>query len=647
MSIKLLSKAVVNQISAGEVIEKPASVVKELVENSIDAGATEITIEIKNGGTEYICVQDNGCGIKADEIKLAFTPHATSKLEKIEDLNSIATMGFRGEALATISAVSRVCIVTKTEEQETGMMVNLEGGEEKSSAEVASVTGTKIEVKDLFFNTPARLKFLRKNKTEENDITNYVEKLIMANNHIIFKYVVDGKIIYNTTRGNIIENIYTIYGRELTDNLLEVNYVLDNYKVNGYISKPEYSKANRSYQNLFVNGRFCSNALVSTAVSNAYENFTMKGKFPVYVLFLSLPQDEVDVNVHPSKLEVKFVNTQKIFRVFNDAVFKTLSDFNHIRKVDFESNDNQDSSQLDRESILQEKQYNKPVQTLNNNEGVSYSKNESEVYEKMLKACSNSIVESNKNTGSYNFRATENILPQVEIFESDLESKNLIKEPDVEVQENNFQNTTKECNVVQDNFKDVLNLEYKFLGIAFDTYLILEFEDKLFLIDQHAANERHNYDKIMNQINNNSLQIQDLLCPYVFKVNQNEADFLNNNLESLKSFGIDISEFGYNTYRVSSVPVLLSSINLAEFFQEMFDNLNSFAKTPQETIKSRFMQMACKASVKGGDRLSESEIKSLLETIKNETEVLLCPHGRPIVVEITKKQIEKWFKRIV
>lgn len=641
MGIKLLSKNVVNQISAGEVVEKPASIVKELVENSIDAGATNITIEIKHGGCDYISVIDNGCGIKADEIMLAFTPHATSKLEKIDDLNSLCTMGFRGEALATISAVSKVVMITKTAEQDVGVCVSLEGGEEIETKEIATVTGTKIEVKDIFYNTPARFKFLRKPKTEESDITNFVEKLILAHNDISFKYIVDGKTIYNTINCSIIDNIYTIYGKELAENMLEVDFNIGDYKVSGYISKPEYGKSNRTYQSLFVNDRFCNNALVSTAVSNAYENFTMKGKFPAYVLYLSLPMDCVDVNVHPNKLEVKFVDTQKIYRVFNDAVFKALSDFNHIRTV---SNDVEKKNEdVDVVSNIPQ---NANLNNMTDLEGVSYRKNIDNNLEKL----SDYIVDNQSSTGSFDFNLTNNIL-QVDINSNE-------KSPDDIQNLDSFSSTnTKETqshnndiftsNSQQEDFKEILKLDYKLVGVVFDTYLILEYNDNVYLIDQHAAHERQKYDEIVKQLNSNTLKIQDLLVPYILKVNQNEANFLNDNLSNLISFGIDICEFGYNTFKISSVPLTISEINLQNFFSDIFENLNSIVKSPQEVIKTKFMQMACKSAIKGGDKLSDFEIKTLLKKLQTETEVLLCPHGRPIVVEITKKQIEKWFKRIV
>lgn len=639
MAIKVLSKQVINQIAAGEVVEKPASVVKELVENSIDAKSTNITIEIKNGGIDYICIIDNGHGIKQDEVALAFTSHATSKLKEIDDLDTLNTMGFRGEALATISAVSNVCMITKTQDQETGICVKLDGGEQKEIYEVASVTGTKIEVKDLFFNTPARLKFLRKPKSEENDITNYVEKLILANINISFKYIVDGKVIYNTVAGDIKNTIYALYGNEISENLLKVNFMSGAYSVTGFISKPMLAKANRSYQSLFVNNRFCNNSMISSAVSQAYENFSMKGKFPVYILYLTMPKNELDVNVHPNKLEVKFENPRNIYSLFNNAIYKTLYDYNHIMVVE---------DDVDNEKQLNLNEKINVEQNIKENEGISQNTSN---YNKLLNSYSSDIQENNHNTGSYNFNLTNNLLNQTKVdnrqTQSTIPEINLMTETrvkkDIEIKEI----LPQPSQIVQQDFKDVLNIEYTLVGKAFNTYLILEYEDKLYFIDQHAAHERQKYDEILKQISSSQLKVQDLLIPYNFKVNSQESNFFVENLDLLNEFGINICEFGYNSFKVSSVPLILSDINIKDFFDDILKNLISFAKSPKEVIKTRFMQMACKSAVKGGDDLSDIEIKSLLNTLKDATDVLLCPHGRPIVVELTQKTIEKWFKRIV
>ena len=633
MSIKLLSKDVINKISAGEVVEKPASVVKELVENSIDAGSNNITIEIENGGIDKIIVTDDGCGIKRDEIKLAFTPHATSKISNIDDLNTISTMGFRGEALATISAVSKVTIITKTIEDELATLVKLEDGEEKVVDSIVSNVGTKIEVNNIFYNTPARLKFLRKPKSEESDITNYVEKLILSHNDISFKYMINGRIVYNTTGSTLIDNIYTIYGKEIAEGVLEVKHSIGDYFIYGYVSKPELAKANRTYQNLFVNDRFCNNPLVSTAVLNAFDNFTMKGKFPLFVLFIKMPQSDLDVNVHPNKLEVKFSDTHKIYQLVNDAIYKTLFEFNQIRNVDLDEKSTYNATKNDvneNNYILNELQDNEGVsfpEILNNsNNGNNQSANLGEI-----------IGDTQQHCGSMDFELTNNLLTTVEL------SSNIV---DNKANNENEQTVIKQI-AQQEDYKQLFDDEYRVVGKVFNTYLLLEQSDRLYIIDQHAAHERQKYDKLVEQMDKNSLITQDLLIPYNFSVKGNEFNFIFNNLELLNSFGINICEFGLNTFKVSSVPLILADINLKNYFDDLLKNLYGLSKSPIEILREKFMQMACKSAVKGGDDLKDIEIKYLLKKLKEDTEVLLCPHGRPIIVEIDKKQIEKWFKRIV
>lgn len=636
MGIKVLAKSVVNKISAGEVVEKPASIVKELLENSIDAGAKNITIEIENGGIDLIKIIDDGCGISESEITLAFTPHATSKLTQIEDLEKLNTMGFRGEALASISAISRVCITTKTNIDEFATSVNLEGGEEVSRSQIAGITGTKIEVRNVFYNTPARLKFLRKPKTEESDITGYVEKIILSHSDIAFKYIVNGKLIYNTTCGSVLNNIYTIFGKETASGVLGVEYDLGGYSINGYICKPELCKANRTYQNLFVNGRYCNNALVSTAVANAFENFMMKGKFPLFVLFINLPQCDVDVNVHPNKLEVKFADTSKIYKLVCDAVYKALYEYNHIRNVELDKVIKQEEK-LD---ILPKEEN---VQSLNKDEGVSYNDNLCAQEEQIR----NFLIENHKNTGAYDFESTNSlVLKTVELEEpktlAEFNSKNIIQ-----INELKSENPIKQITPKQEDYKLLFDDEYKYIGKIFNTYLILEQDDRIYFIDQHAAHERQKYDALIKQIEESSLSKQDYLVPYIFTVSGPEYNFLISNLELLMSFGIDIQEFGKNSFRVSSVPMVLGDIDIKKYFDDLLGNISGLAKTPKEIIREKFMQMACKSAIKGGDDLSDFEIKYLLKKLKEETKVLLCPHGRPIIVEVDKKQIEKWFKRIV
>ena len=629
--IEVLSKQVYNKISAGEVVEKPASIIKELVENSLDAGAKNIIIEIRKGGIEYISVADDGCGIDATDVELAFLPHATSKIREFEDLSRLTSMGFRGEALASISAVSKVEIVTKTERQELGIKAFLEGGELITKSEVATVNGTKLIIKDLFYNTPARAKFLRKPKSEEGDITTYVEKLMLSHTNVNFKYIVDDEIKYNTTNCDIIDVIYAIYGKDVANNLIEVNYISGDYKVEGYISKPTVAKNNRTYQSLFVNKRYCTNALISASISKAYEGYLMKGKFPLYVLFLTMPQNSLDVNVHPNKLEVKFENSSHIFMLFNNAVSKALFSDSHIKLASEEETFNKTES------------FN--LQTLQKDEGVSFvlPKNEEVEYTKTsIKpvAEENLIFDTQNNNNLFEYKPFVFERSRPEVVEINTQ---VTQNGQISIQEEIKNNEAETKN----SYENLFRPERKVVGVAFKTYIIVEEQDKLYFIDQHAAHERQLFDKFQKQINENEVIKQDLLVPYILNVSEQEAYFIDDNLTLLNEYGFDIVDFGQNSYKITAIPLLLSEIDLSQYFNELLSNLNSIAKKPIDVIRNDIATMACKAAIKGGNKLSDKEINILLDTLEKEKTTLLCPHGRPIVVVYDKKQLEKMFKRIV
>ncbi len=631
-NIKLLDKSVWTKIAAGEVVEKPASIVKELVENSIDAQAKNITIEIKNGGIDQIVIQDDGCGIDKDEIKLAFVAHATSKLQSIDDLYSLKSMGFRGEALASICAVSIVEMTTKTKDEEIGHKLTLEGGEEKGFSEIACVTGTQIKVSKLFFNTPARAKFLRKPKTEENDITSYVEKLMLSHSDINFKYIVDDKLIYNTTNCSVIDTIYTIYGKDIANNMIEVNYSRGDYKVSGYISKPTVCKSNRTYQSLFINNRYCINQLISASIFNAYETFLMKGKFPVYVLFLTMPQDSLDVNVHPNKLEVKFENSQFIYSLFNSAVYQTLINQTHI--LEAVSDDIKEDEKTLQNNNVDLFEFNK----VKPNEGISY--NDDNSFE----------IKNNNNYISKEHFVDKVYLKSEPIVFQQSPSNSYIPEVYVEGMEIKKASSPYIFEQQKDDKKIYQNLfspTRVVVGVAFNTYIIVQEEDTLYFIDQHAAHERELFDKFIGQVESQDVPMQDLLVPYILNLNDVEYEFITQNLELLRSYGFEIDEFGKNCYRITSIPMLLNGIDLKEYFDSILSNLSGNIKKPHEVLRNDFATMACKAAVKGGNKLSDNEINTLLDKLKENNNTLLCPHGRPIVITFDKKQIEKMFRRII
>lgn len=583
-------------------------------------------------------LEDNGVGIEPEDIEKAFLPHATSKISKAEDLSTIASLGFRGEALASIASVSKVEMISKTENNDFGVMIKISGGELLERKELGAEVGTKVEVSDLFFNTPARLKFLKKPKSEEGEITNLIAKLILANPNLSIRYIVDGKIIYNTFGNGLAEALYIIYGKETYDNLLEVNYSSGDISLYGYIARPTYCKPNRTYQTLFVNNRLVSNYMISSAVQDAVEGYIMKGKFPLFALNLTIPYSSVDVNVHPAKQEVKFENPNKIYGIVNSAIYKTVSSANFVQ-----SGENVIKIEKEEQKINTEN-----LQKIEKKEGFSFSN--------LIKN-----IEKNKENKNFEFKQDNSTISKIiyekysknneKIQKNDDFSKNnenLLQEVEIS-SDNNYKNETKivEKNNYNQNKIDEVFDNFKTIGVLFNTYILIEKDDNFFVIDQHAAHERQLYDKIMAEINDNNISTQTMLVPFMLHVNNKEKEFILENIQALTKFGIDIIEFGENTFKISAVPYVLADINLKNFFDSILNDINSLMKKPIAFINETFTRKACRAAVKGGDKLSDSEISILLNGFVKNNNVLLCPHGRPIVIKFNKNDIEKWFKRIV
>lgn len=635
--INVLDSSIYNRISAGEVVERPASVVKELVENSLDAKATSITIEIQNGGTKLIKIVDNGCGIDYNDLKKAFLPHATSKISSVDDLDGIITLGFRGEALASIASVSRAELISKTKENDVGGVIRVNGGAFEEVNQIGCADGTVISIKDLFYNTPARLKFLKSNKQEEGAITNIVNRLMLANPDITFKYIVDGKLVYNATAKGLKNKIFEIYGKETLENLIEVNKQEKGYTISGYISKPTFCKANKTYQTLLINNRYVSNSLIGVAVSNAYENFLMKGKFPFFVLNLTVNFEDIDVNVHPSKMEVKFKNSGDIYSLFYSVILETLNENNC--PIAFGGTDKSV------ESFFETKSINKaPDQTLNKVEG-GFSFGNFEKFANEIK------------TFNVDFSKKENPSLKSSYIEvsNDFTKQPLIKDEDLEkisisdILENKRINNFETNPISQEELKQesfINQNDYKIIGSFFNTYIVIESNNSLYILDEHAGHERVLFDKFIEQFEKNKLISQELLVPYAFSVNEIEKELIDNNLDIFKQMGFEIEEFGYLNYRIVSIPSVLEKISLQDFIFDMLKNTNKISSNNQE-IRNYFAKCACRAAVKAGKKLSEMEINCLLNEIFKNNTTLLCPHGRPICLKLTKTEIEKMFKRIV
>ena len=598
--INMLSPMVFNRIAAGEVVEKPCSVVKELVENSIDSGATSISVSVERGGLGKIEVTDNGSGIEFDDLKNALLAHATSKISKLEDLDNIGTLGFRGEALSSIASVSEIEIISKTSDCEFGGKIKCLFGHMEELTQIASIDGTRISVKNLFHNVPARLKFVRKDKTEENDITNYMARLILANPHISFSYVADGKQVYKHKASDLKTAICDIYGEEIGKDLIEVNQTRGNMTLHGYISRPEIAKANRTYQTLIINGRYVINYMISSAISNVYEDYLMKGKFPLYVLCLDLPHDEVDVNVHPSKLEVKFENSGAIFSLFSDACFHALHETN------FTTTPASPVEEVETDNFIKFSAPTVERVTLGVNEGVSFQNEE-------------------KTDENITFNSKTSLLSEIILKQVQGEDKSLYKQDELfRVEE-----------------------PTRILCTLFDTYILLQKGDDIYLVDQHAAHERLNYDKLKQRLETMTNISQSLVLPVIINVNNQEDNFLQENQQVFEQIGFKIEEYGKCCYRVFEIPFVLAGKDINEYFQDVFKNLNTFVNKPLDFIKDDLCQKACKSSVKAGNKLSNEEIKILIDSLATNKSTLLCPHGRPIIVKLTRTDIEKWFKRIV
>lgn len=598
--INLLSPMVFNRIAAGEVVEKPCSVVKELVENSIDSGATSISVSVERGGLGKIEVTDNGSGIEFDDLKNALLAHATSKISKLEDLDNIGTLGFRGEALSSIASVSEIEIISKTPDCEFGGKIKCLFGHMEELTQIASIDGTRISVKNLFHNVPARLKFVRKDKTEENDITNYMARLILANPHISFSYVADGKQVYKHKASDLKTAICDIYGEEIGKDLIEVNQTRGNMTLHGYISRPEIAKANRTYQTLIINGRYVINYMISSAISNVYEDYLMKGKFPLYVLCLDLPVDEVDVNVHPNKLEVKFENSGAIFSLFSDACFHALHETN------FTTTPVSPVEEIETDNFIKFSAPTVERVTLGVNEGISFQNEE-------------------KPDENITFNSKTSLLSEIILKQVQGEDKSLYKQDELfRVEE-----------------------PTRILCTLFDTYILLQKGDDIYLVDQHAAHERLNYDKLKQRLETMTNISQSLVLPVIINVNNQEDNFLQENQQVFEQIGFKIEEYGKCCYRVYEIPFVLAGKDINEYFQNVFKNLNTFVNKPLDFIKDDLCQKACKSSVKAGNKLSNEEIKILIDSLATNKSTLLCPHGRPIIVKLTRTDIEKWFKRIV
>lgn len=628
MAINILDSMIINRISAGEVVESPFSIVKELIDNSIDAGADKISIEIKNGGIDSIIIKDNGKGIEYDDIIKAFLPHATSKISNIDDLNAISTLGFRGEALASISNVTQTKIITKTDNQEVAYQMEVNGGNFGEIQPTESAKGTKIQVNNLFFNTPARRKFLRKPKGEESQITNIISRYILAHPEISFTYIADGKTIYQTNGSSLLDAIYCVYGEDVTQNIMPVEKEIGNLKLTGFVSRVGYSKPNTTYQTLIVNKRYVVDEIVSKASYMAFEEYLMTRQFPFYVLNLTMPAIDVDVNVHPSKINIKFANPSQIYDLVYTAIRGAIYDSqnnNHFEKSTAPTFEQEPLIKVDINSLkeIEIEPIAKPSLTEANNLKQSNFSPFS-IFDMPTENDSNTIIVPNKTASepkvkfeNFNFSTQDTAKPQTD-------------EPK------------------QPQYKDISEVvDFKVLGQLFNEFLVIERGDKMILLDFHAGHERLNYDKFTKMVESRQLVIQDLLVPYTQKLTSQEVEYLVNLQPKLHELGFTLSKIDDNQIEISAIPMQLKDINLKNFVDDLLHDMGNLRPKFNNEIRHYLMQKACKSSVKSGMILNEMEINALLKDLDEKNPVLLCPHGRPVLTVVPRTEIEKWFKRIV
>lgn len=651
--INILSKHTADLIAAGEVVERPASAVKELVENSIDAGATSVTVEIQNGGISYIRITDNGCGIAREDIKNAFLPHATSKISDENDLNSILTLGFRGEALASISAVSRVDILTKTSEEQFGTRYVIEGGTEKLLDDAGCPNGTTVVVRNLFFNTPARMKFLKKNISEANAVADVLDRMALSHPEISFRFIREGKeTLSSPGDGKLISAIYSVYGKEFASGLIPVDYENDMVKVGGFVSKPMAARKSRSMQLFFLNGRFVKTGTAAAALNEAYRNSIMVGKFPACVLHIDFPPNAVDVNVHPAKLEVRFTNEKPVF----DAVYYGVK--NALAKGDTRPearlSEPKSSAAFSRPQSLYKKSNMFAQQKF------LLSKRPAEADTAVLnKPCveqkdqqiSREITPVLKQTQTFYNRPIETNR-SVDVFKDEAHDEKANASPTFPSESSlEGENLQKNRQPIQDRASFVKIADddrYEspiFVGEAFATYVIIEVGKKLLLIDKHAAHERILFNKLCE--NHNSPSAQMLLEPVTVTLRKTEYTVILDNLELLKNAGIIAEDFGMGSIVVRSVPMNLDGESIPDLIEELAERLS---KTPGvvSTEKQEWIyhSIACRAAVKAGDKSDKAELMALAEQIIKDDSIRYCPHGRPVAVWLSKYELEKQFGRV-
>ena len=624
-NIQVLDQITIDKIAAGEVIERPSAVVKELVENAIDAGATAVTVEIKEGGISLIRITDNGCGIPKAEVPLAFLRHSTSKIRSVDDLTTVASLGFRGEALSSIAAIAQVELITKQKDSMLGTRYEIEGGVEKGVEDAGARDGSTFLIRNIFYNTPARRKFLKTAMTEAGHVNELMIRLALSHPEVSFEFINNGQTKLHTSgNGRLKDAIYSLFGRDIAMNLLEVNAEMDGIKVTGFIGKPLISRGNRNYENYYINGRYVKSNIIAKAIEDAYKEFIMQHKYPFTVLHFTVNGEDIDVNVHPTKMELRFSNQQKVYNFVYEAVKAAFHQKELIPKVELsEAKIAPPPPERDLDYFM--KKMKERVTSYHNQASQAEVKNTHEIHR------GNQQIDRIREAANY---------AKSHVVEKTVQQPVVTEKPVIAEQLDLFEEKllTKEAII-----------EHKIIGQLFDTYWLVEYHEQLYIIDQHAAHERVLYERTLKEMKTREFTSQYLSPPLVLNLSMQEEEVLNTYMDNFTSIGFEIEPFGTSSYAVRAVPGNLFSIAKKELLLEMLDSLveGIHSSVAPDLIAEKVASMSCKSAVKGNSRLSRSEVEVLIKDLLQLENPYHCPHGRPTIISMTKRELEKKFKRII
>ena len=662
VNIQVLDQITIDKIAAGEVIERPASIIKELVENAIDAGASAVTVEIKEGGISFIRITDNGCGIPKGEVPLAFLRHSTSKIRSVDDLSTVASLGFRGEALSSIAAIAQVELITKTKDEVTGTRYRIEGGAEKSIEDTGAPDGTTFLVHQIFYNTPARRKFLKTPMTEASHVSELMTRLALSHPEVSIQFINNGQEKLHTSRnGKLKDIIYHVFGRDIANNLLETNERIDGIQVQGFIGKPIISRGNRNYENYFINGRYVKSNIIAKAIEDAYKDFTMQHKYPFTALHFTMDGTDLDVNVHPTKMELRFSNQQGVYNFIYNALKQTLSEPELIPRVELPE---AKEVPVKAEKIVERKQEQPmtPVREERKTPVIEEEKNLDYFMKKMRERVTAyhqqvtkvkptpapSVVQENVNYEA--LPASQVAAVKQPVPEQRTVAKEPMPEQAVAPREEKSVVTEKQLDFFEEKLlTKKAAQEYKIIGQLFETYWLVEFHEQLYIIDQHAAHERVLYEKTLRGMKDREFTSQYLSPPIILNLSMQEEEALNTHMDIFTNIGFEIEPFGGDSYAIRAVPDNLFSIAKRELFTEMLDQLvdGIHSSLAPDIVAEKVASMSCKAAVKGNSRLSAAEVETLIGELLELENPYHCPHGRPTIIAMTKRELEKKFKRIV